>query len=541
MTALPAIQPFAVRAGQRAFERGVEEHRISGLLARRQFGKTTLAARISLKKMMKVPGHTVIFGSVKLDLGREIVRKESSELQRAFQLLAAQAEEAGTKLEAVEADGRGNIVSQVAPDDWADLYEHSRLEFRLYHSRSIYSRTKVVALTPDAVGETGDLILDEVGRVRNFQAVLEAVLPIISSNPDFRAIFTTTPPPDDSHPSFDLLAPPLDADLPVNPEGNWYRSALGVSVLRVTANDAYADGVPLYDDDTGAAISPEESRLRAHDKDAWDRNFGCQFLIGGTAAVGLQQLDSAQRRGIGRCACINVHDDADFDLAIGHLRHGLGRNRVGIGFDVATTEKDTSNPSSVTVMEQEGLDMVGLLTVTWKTRDPAVSKERARRIVETIAERPEGGRARRLCIDATSERYFAVQFQREFAALVPVELVISSETVELPSGDKVNRKTWLGSRWIGVIDDNQAVLPPERYLREDFRRVRKVKGLFDCEAGPNGEHGDTFDSHKLAHHALTGAGGPVAYARTAAPADDERPDPDSRRHRIPSTRRRALA
>jgi hypothetical protein len=280
------------------FERGVDLHRVTGLLARRQFGKTTTAGRISLKKMMRRPGHTVVFGSVKLDLGREIVRKEAEALQKAFALLADQAAAAETLLDVVD-DEKGRSVAKVNIDDWSDLYEHSRLEFRLYHSRTIYSRTKVVALTPSAVGDTGDLILDEVGRVKNFQAVLEAVMPIISSNPEFRCIYTTTPPPDDSHPSFDLLAPPIGAELPVNPRGNWYRSELGVWVLRITAWDAYVDGVPLYDDDTGAPITPEESRRRAPDKDAWDRNYGCKFVLGGASACGSQQIDTAQRRGVG--------------------------------------------------------------------------------------------------------------------------------------------------------------------------------------------------------------------------------------------------
>jgi len=499
---------FKVRAGQRNFERGVSLHRISGLLARRQYGKTTIASRIALKKMMKSAGHTVIFGSVKLDLGREMVRKESAEMSRAFQLLAAQAEAAETKLDVVNFES-GKSVAAVNPDDWADLYEHSRLEFRLHHSRTVYSRTKVVSLTPDAVGETGDIILDEVGRAKRFGEVLEAMLPIIAANPEYRAIFTTTPPPDDAHPSFDLLAPPIGADLAIRPEGNWYQSELGVHVLRVTAFDAYADGVPLYDDDTGAAISPEESRARAHDKDAWDRNYACRFVLGGTAAIGLLQLDSAQRRGIGRCACIAANDDLDFDRAIAHLREKLGNSAAAIGFDVATTEKEASNPSAVSVMVAEGADVVAVLTVTWKTRDPALAKERVRKIVETVNARSAGGRVRRLAIDATSERYFAVQFQRELSALVPVELVISSESVELPGGETVNKKTWLGSRFIGAIDDNHATLAPERYLRDDFRRVRKVKGAFDCELGPNGEHGDTFDSHKLAYHALTSTGGAV--------------------------------
>jgi hypothetical protein len=138
-----------VRAGQREFELGVELHRVCGLLARRQWGKTTVASRIALKKMMKTPGHTVIFGSVKLDLGREIVRKESAEIQKAFLLLAEMAKKAKAKLDMVE-DGSDKSIALLDADALAGIYEAQRLEFRLYHSNSVYSRTKVVALTPDA-------------------------------------------------------------------------------------------------------------------------------------------------------------------------------------------------------------------------------------------------------------------------------------------------------------------------------------------------------------------------------------------------------
>jgi hypothetical protein len=507
------------RAGQKEFERGVQEHRIAGLLARRQFGKTTLASRIALRKMMLKAGHTVIFGSVKIDLGREIVRKEAEALQKAVQAMAG----ADEKMFQLADSEKGKALPKISADDFAELYEAQRLEFRLYHSNSVYSRTKVVALTPSAVGETGDLILDEVGRVKNFREVWEAVKPIISSQPQFRCVLTTTPPPDDAHYSFELLAPPLEAKFPVNPRGNWYRSELGVWVLRIDAWDAYAetgpDGqsvCPLYDDETGAPISPEVARGREHDKDAWDRNYGVKFVLGGTAAVGLLQLDSAQRRGIGRCALIVVHDDLDFARGLAFLAEKLGRNAAGIGADLATTEKESSNPTSVTVMEREGMDFVAVATFVWKTRDPDIAKERLRRIIETTNARQEGGRARRLCLDATSERYFAMEVQKEFGGLIPVELVIASETVEIPGGEKITKKQLLGSRWVSVIDDNHAVLAPERYLREDFRRVRKDRGNFVAEIGPGGEHGDTFDSHKLAQHALISNGEGAFTSESAA-------------------------
>ena len=508
-----AAPKFQVRAGQREFERGVELHRICGLLARRQYGKTTIASRIALKKMMKTAGHTVIFGSVKLDLGREIVRKEADGMQKAFALLAQQAAEANTKLDVVDVGAqsgqRDKSVFALNLDDWADLYEHSRLEFRLFHDRTTYSRTKVVALTPDAVGETGDLILDEVGRAKRFREVIEAMLPIIASNPLFRAIYTTTPPPDDTHPSFELLAPPIDTDLPVNPKGNWYRSELGVWVLRISAFDAYADGVPLYDDDTGKAISPQESRQRASDKDAWDRNYGTQFVLGGTAAVGLLQLDTAQRRGVGQCTCIAIESDLDFERAIEFLRTHLQDGAVGIGVDWATTEKETSNPTAVTVMERRGIEKVAVLTVTWKTRDPDLAIERLRKIVRAVEDRQYGGpirnskhRARRLCQDATSEKYHCANVRKELAGLVPVEDLVGSETIELPGKEPMTMKAYLGNQFIGEIDDSHITLAPERYIKEDFRLVKRDRGSFTTEISPSGQHGDTFDSHKNASYAL---------------------------------------
>lgn len=499
-----------VRAGQREFERGVRKYRVAGFLARRQYGKTTLASRIALRKMMETAGHTVIFGSVKVDLGREIVRKESEALQKAFRQLAEVAKEAKLSLQLSDVQRERSLSLAMSADDFAELYEATRLEFRLYHSKSVYSRTKVVALTPDAVGETGDLIMDEVGRVKNFGAVLEAVMPIISSNPEFRAIYTTTPPPDDTHPSYDLLAPPIDADLPINPAGNWYKSELNIWVLRVTAEDAYADGVPLYDDETGKAISPEEARRRAADKDAFDRNYGCKFVIGGTSACGLQQLDTAQRRGIGECAFFKVGCDADLDEGLAWIREHLTAGPVGLGWDLATTTKQTSNPSSFALIEKRGVERIVRAIFNWKLSDPRVALEWAERIIRAVAARAEGGPGRRLCIDSTNERYFAAEAQFVLGALIPVECVIASETIDIPGSDPITKKQYLGGLLVGALDDNHLIIPPDRYVRDDWRLQRKEKGQFVCEPDADGKHGDTFDAAKLANFALESSGGAIA-------------------------------
>ncbi len=503
---------FRVRSGQRAFELFCRMHRVSGLLARRQYGKTTIASRIALFKMMKKAGHSVIFGSVKLDLGREIVRKEAAALQAAFGMMLGDAKAGGTNLQLADVQG-GKILPAISADDFAELYEATRLEFRLYHSSTTYSRTKVVALTPDAVGETGDLILDEVGRVKNFRDVLEAVMPIISSNPEFRCIYTTTPPPDDTHPSFELLAPPVGLELPPNALGNTYVSDMKIHVMRITAADAALDGVQLYDDDTGLPITPDQSRARSADKDTWDRNYGCKFVMGGTGACGLAQIDAAQQRGVGHCAFFNIGNDMEFDQAILWLARHVGIGQVGCGWDLATTTKATSNPSSFSVVEKRGVERIVRAIFNWKTADPDVAEERADRIITTIGNRPEGGAARRLCIDGTNERYFAQTMRKKLGAKVPVEIVIASETVDVPGQrEPITRKQQLGGMLVGELDDNRLILPPERYVREDFRLVKKEKGQFVCEPDENGRHGDTFDGTKLGNYALTGSGGALQYA-----------------------------
>ncbi|MDE2101208.1 MAG: hypothetical protein KGL39_28440, partial [Patescibacteria group bacterium] len=512
---------YRARRGQVAFERDVDLHRISAFLTRRQYGKTTNAARISLKKMMRTPGHTVVFGSVKLDLGREIVRKESEQMMRAFQVIQQLAAQGrlhlalfGEKSEMVLPDDTRKLSAAeksklIKPEDFAVEYEAQRLEFRLYHSRTMFSRTKVLALTPDAVGETGDLILDEVGRVKKFREVWEAVKPIISSNPDFRCLLTTTPPPDDTHYSFELLAPPIGWNPPANAEGNVYTSELGVFIRRVTAWDAYADGIPLYDDDSGEPITPDQSRQRDHDKDGWDRNYGVKFVIGGTAACSLALLEVAQHRGRpgGEMPCefFQIENDADMTRALQWLVQNLSDGPVGIGWDLATTEKETSNPTAVTVLERVHNESVARLILTWKTANPDVDRERIRQILQAVKLRAKGGRARRLCMDATNERKFAADMRKELRGELPVELVVGSESVEVVGTDKPsNQKQVLGTALVGELEDNHLTLPASRYIREDFRLVKKEKGQFVCEPDVLGRHGDTFDSTKLALKAVIG-------------------------------------
>ena len=502
------------RAGQKSFVRGVDRYGVTGFLARRQYGKTTILASISLKKMMKQRGHTVIFGSVKLSLGREVVRKESEIIRKAIAALQADVAETAGQLKTVDAS-TGKSLDKLRDDDYAEMFEAQKLEFRYYHDRLDYSRTKVVALEPDTVGETGDLICDEISRKLNWPEVWEAIEPIAQSNPDFRVIFATTPSPDDAHLSNEMLVPPVGTPLPVNPAGNWYRSDFGIWVLRVDAFDAFADGVPVYDLETREPLDPTEHRRRANDKDAWDRNYGCKFVLGGTSAVGVVQLNSAQTRGVGQCAFFLCEDDGDFDRALDFVAAHIGGGKIACGWDLATTEKEASNPSAFSVVEDiDGLNWKAVAVIAWKTADPDVALARATQLVQVVNMRPVGGRARGLAIDATNERYFAVRVQRALSALVPVELVIASETVEQPGSEPITKKALLGNTLAADINENRATLPPEKYIKEDFRRVKRDRGSFACEMGPNGEHGDTFDGVKLGVYKLRGGSGGAITAET---------------------------
>ena len=496
-----------MRAGQRRFMKLVDEYRLVAFLARRQYGKTTTFARIALRKMMRTKNHTVIFGSAKLNLSREIARKESEILQAAIRAIIAETSRDGAEMVTVNDLQTGKRPDKLTPDDFAELFEAQRLEFRLYHDRGSYSRTKVVALRPDAVGETGDLMADEIGRVANWREVWEAISPIVASNPEFRMCLCTTPPPDDAHYSFEMLAPPVGTVFTPNKEGNIYRSDFGVRVLRLDADDAYLDGIPVYDMESGAPLTPAESRHQDPDKDAWDRNYGCKFVLGGTGACGLMQLDTAQHRGIETAIFASISCDEDFDQALAAMLAVLGPGKVGIGVDVATTTGGVSNPTSVSITEQVGVDYIARAILIWKTADPDVANDRIKRVVEAVARRPAGGRARRLCVDATSERYFAVSLRKLLSGLVPVELVIASVTIDRPGYGSLTLKQILGINAIDVLDNNRLTLPPDRYVRIDWRLVKKEKGLLFCEPDQDGKHGDTFDSTKLSIHALASKAG----------------------------------
>lgn len=276
---------------------------ILAMIWRRQGGKSYILGNIGLKWMMESVCDT-FYVSAAVRLGVENIRKEATIWAHCYQSLLAMAQEGQVSCSAL--NDKKELLDL---DAICDLFEAQKLETRFYHSQTQVSRSMVVAPNPDtAVGWTGNVIMDEVGRIPNFQDVWEAMEPIVSSNKGFKIRMATTPPPDDRHYSYEMLAPDPETKFPLNPRGNYYTSVSGIPVHRFDAWDGYAAGVPLYDLKTRGEMTPEEHRAASLDKTAWDRNYGCKFIRGGSAAISMMAIQNAMALGAGKGIGVNITD-----------------------------------------------------------------------------------------------------------------------------------------------------------------------------------------------------------------------------------------
>lgn len=265
------------------------QFRIFFMLWRRQLGKSFVLGAKALSRMMQRRGHSVFFVSASIALGQENIRKEAEVWQHLLEYFRQVADQGGLRMT--------SNADALDLDAVSELFEASKLEARIWHDRTSYSRTKVVAPNPaTARGYTGDVFGDEFAFWPEFEGVWDAVEPIISRNPEFLMLCATTPSKDDTHPTFELLDPGATV-FPVNPRGNWYETESGYPVHRVDAYDAEAAGLPLYDRDSGAPITLEHARAAALNKAAFDRNYLLKFLSGGSAAIARHLLHAAQEKG----------------------------------------------------------------------------------------------------------------------------------------------------------------------------------------------------------------------------------------------------
>lgn len=515
--------------GRREYEKkglaASRKERVMVMFWARRCRKSTNLGAIAFDDMSKAAGQTVIAASASLLLGTELVNMTVSAVEAAIIVQnEAEAQQAifQQSADAQSLDFRcadsesGKEYGKLSREDFADLYSSKRLEMRLYFDRTSYSRQLIIAPVPaTARGWRGTVLRDEAGftAVNLEIALREAVDPIFRDVPDLRMIYASNLGRDDRHPFFTMTLPPPDLNFAANAKGHFYRGENRILVHRVSLADAYAAGHVLYDN-RGAPMTLEEFRSEPGNKGQLPFNYDLLHVAGGTAAIDLLSLLTAQQRGIGKCSFAWVDDDADFQRALYALRANLGSGPVGVGMDPATTTKDTSNPTSLTVTEMVGGDRFARLVVMWKERKAAVVLDRLRQLFLAIRARPVGGAARRFCILATNERYFADLAADSLRDIVPTELVIESMNVEPqpPGYDKaINFKTYLGDIYSAEVNENRYALPGGEYFKKDQRMTVKNAGRYECAPDPSdGAHGDSFASGGAAEYALRAPGDALA-------------------------------
>ena len=80
----------------------------------------------------------------------------------------------------------------------------------------------------------------------------------------------------------------------------------------------------------------------------------------------------------------------------------------------------------------------------------------------------------------------------------------------------------LGNLYAGLYEDGLIATCGDKRFKDDIRRVHRERGSFETELGENGEHGECFDSGKLAYWALESGAG-RAYAEAMAVGAQARP------------------
>jgi hypothetical protein len=499
----------------------VRQERVIGLLWTRRGRKSTTLGNIAFDELSGESGRTVIAASASLLLGTELVSQAVTATEQAIvvgrealamrEALGWGAQGKGLDLQAADAE-TGKVHRNISDDDFADLYQSKKLELRLYFDRTNYSRLMVIAPNPaTARGWGGTVLRDEVGFTRaGLETELQiAVDPIFRTDPRFKMIYASNLPRDDRHPWFEMTLPPAESEFPAQAQGHFYRGQNSILIHRVSLADAYAAGHVLYDN-RGQPMTLDEFRRDPANRIQLPGSYDLIHSAGGTAVVDLMALLSAQKAGAKECAFLFVDDDRDFQRGMQLLRDLVTDGTVGIGVDVASTTGDTSNPTSVTIMEKKGVERRQRVVLVWKEKREATQRDRLRQIVQTLRARPDGGPARRMCIDGSNERLFAEGTQAELAGLIPVQVIVSGATVDpAPPGytESINYKTYLGDLYSAAINGGTMAMPPDEYIKQDHRLTVKNGGRYECDPQPDGKHGDTFDSGKLAEFALMATGG----------------------------------
>ena len=176
--------------------------------------------------------------------------------------------------------------------------------------------------------------------------------------------------------------------------------------------------------------------------------------------------------------------------------------RIGAGYDVATTTNKVSNPGCIALCQPCNDIFYMRLVLLFKTREPKVVFEVFRHIARNL---PHGLKIGKLCIDATSEKFFATILKEILAELgISVELVDSSARI-VYGAEKMNYKAYLGNMLANDFAEGKIAFPEFEWANKSVRQVVRSKGTFTADVDAAGNHADVFDALKLARHSVSGA------------------------------------
>lgn len=177
--------------------------------------------------------------------------------------------------------------------------------------------------------------------------------------------------------------------------------------------------------------------------------------------------------------------------------------RIGAGYDVATTVGGKSNPASIAILQECNGIYYARLSLLFKTQDPNVVFQIFSCVARGLATRDL--RIGKLCVDATSERFFATILKGKMRSLgIPTELVVSSES-KIFRSEKMNYKCYLGNLICNEFADGRIAIPNVPWAKDNVRQVYRTKGTFAADVDASGNHADYFDALKLARYALSSA------------------------------------
>lgn len=187
---------------------------------------------------------------------------------------------------------------------------------------------------------------------------------------------------------------------------------------------------------------------------------------------------------------------------------------VGLGYDVGTSTSGTANPSAVAVMQATGGRYAVRLIVAWKAQDPTVAWQMLGCILDDLDARRAMSRG--LNIDASNEVFHARQTKTKLGGRCPVGLIKGNQKMAY-KGEAMDAKTLLGNLYANALEDGLILLPGDDFIAQDHRLVQRDGGRFVTSVGPGGQHGDVFDSCKLAYFRLLSRSAGSAKGVAAVP------------------------